>query len=66
MADQKGGAGIVGDHFLQQVQGLQIEVVGGLVQYQEIGRHGEQLGEQEPRPLAAGKHLDRSARLLRA
>ena len=64
MADDQGGAGIVGDHFFQQVECLQIEIVGGLVQHKKIRRRGEQLGQQQPCPFAARQHLHRRAGLL--
>ena len=35
VADQKDGAGIVRDHFLQQIERFEIEVVGRLVEHQE-------------------------------
>ena len=37
MADQQHGAGVVGEHLLQQVEGLEIEIVGRLVEDQQVG-----------------------------
>ena len=43
---------------LQDVAGLDVEVVRRLVEAQEIGRIGEELGEGEAGLLAAGQHAD--------
>ena len=37
VADQQDRAGIIGQHFLQQVQRFQVEIVGRLVQHQQVG-----------------------------
>jgi hypothetical protein len=48
VADDQDSAFIVGDHFLQQVQRLEIEVVGRLVQHEQVGFAGEFPGQQQP------------------
>ena len=55
---------MIGQHLLEQVQGLDVEVVGGLVEDQEVGGLGQDLGEQQTVALAAGERLDRLAGLL--
>ncbi len=58
MAHQKNRAVVIGQHLLQQIQGIEIEIVGGLVHDQQIAGLGEQAGEQEARPLAAREPRD--------
>ena len=41
----------------QHLAGCHVEVVGGLVEHQEVRGAQQQLGEREPRLLAAGEHL---------
>ena len=45
----------------QPQHGFQIQVVGGLVQQQQIGAAHQRLGKIEPHPPAAGKGFDRLA-----
>ncbi len=40
VARENDGAFIVGKHLLQQIERLEIEIVGRLVEDEEIGRHG--------------------------
>ncbi|MFN3077515.1 MAG: hypothetical protein ABT940_11655, partial [Alphaproteobacteria bacterium] len=47
MADQQQGSFVLVQHFLQQVQGIHVEIVGGLVQDQEIAGLGQQFGQQQ-------------------
>jgi hypothetical protein len=49
---------IIGDHFLQQVERLEIEIVGRLVEHQQVRRPGEFAREQQPRALAARQRAD--------
>ena len=58
-------AGIVGDHLLQEVERLEVEVVGRLVEHQQVRGRGERAGEHEAAALAAGERADRLAGLLR-
>ena len=57
MADQDDRAVIFAEHFLQQVEGFDIEIVGRLVEHQQIVRPGEQLCQQQPVALPAGEVL---------
>ena len=63
MADQQHRAVIVVEHFLHQVQGLDVEVVGRFVQHQKVAVPRHQLGQQQPRLLAPGQRGDRRPRL---
>ncbi len=59
---------VVGDHqqrplvggqiLLQPAQGLKVQVVGGLVQYQEAGLFQQQLGDGQPGLLPAAEFVD--------
>ena len=66
MADQDDGAGIIRQQFLQQFQRLQIEIVGGFVQHQQIGLLGQRHSQRHAAALAAGQHADLGAGLFRA
>ena len=50
-------AGEVYQGFVQAGDGLQVQVVGGLVQNQAIGAAEHQLGEHTAHLLPSGKHL---------
>ena len=65
MADQDHRAGKAGHQFLQQIQRLHVEIVGRLVEHQQIGRPRQHARQDQPRPLAAGQLAHRRARLLR-
>ena len=52
MADQQQRARVGLQHALQQVDGFEVEVVGGFVQHQQVGRAGEQPGQQQAVALA--------------
>ena len=58
VADNQDGAVIFGDHFLKQVERFHVQIVGRLVQHQEIMRLGKQLCQQQPVLLAAGQGGD--------
>jgi len=64
VADQQHRAGVIGQLLLQQVERLQIEIVGRLVENQQVRRAGEGAGQGEPGSLAAGQYADRGAGLL--
>jgi len=49
---------------LQQLERLEVEVVGGLVEHQDIGRPREQPGQQQPVALAARQRLHGRTRPL--
>ena len=53
VADEEHGARVVLQQFFQQVDGFDVQVVGGLVQHQHGGGAGEQAGQQQAVALAA-------------
>ena len=61
MADQQQGALVVDQLFLQEFQGFRIQIVGGLIEYQQVEGLGEQLGQQQTVALAAGQGFHRLA-----
>ena len=66
MADHQHSTGKTQQDLFQQLERLDIEVVGRFVEHQQVGRLAEQASQQEPCPLAARERLDRRARALRA
>ncbi|MNY62997.1 hypothetical protein D3C86_1999000 [compost metagenome] len=66
MADHQHGALERQQDLFEQLEGFHVEVVGRLVQHQQVGRLAEQLGQQQARTLAARQRLDRRAGALRA
>ena len=64
MADDDDRAGIIRDHLLQQVEGFEIEIVGRLVEHQQIRRQRQGAGQQQARALAARQARHGRARLL--
>ena len=64
MADQQDRPLVLDQQALEQLQRLDVEVVGRLVEDQHVRRPGEQLRQQEPAPLAAGEELDQAPRPL--
>ena len=66
MADDDQRAGIIGEHFLEQIERLEIEIVGRLVEHQKIRGLRQRAREQQPSALAAREPADRRARLFRA
>ena len=65
MADHQHGAVEGQQDLFQQFQGFHVEVVGRFVEYQQVGRLAEQLGQQQARALTTRQRLDRRARTLR-
>ena len=65
MADQEQRAGVFLQRRLQQLERLDVEVVGRLVQHQQVRRPREQAREQQAVALAAREHRDRRLRALR-
>ncbi len=53
MAHQEQGPLVFQQKLFQELDGLDVEVVGRLVHHQEIGRAGEELRQEQPVPLAA-------------
>ena len=52
MAHQKHRAVVALQQVFQQFQGVDVEVVGGLVQHQHVGGAGKQTGQKQPVALA--------------
>ena len=63
VADQQQRALVFGQHVLQQVERVHVEVVGRLVQHDQVAGLGEQLGQHQARALAAGQQAHRHGRL---
>ena len=57
MAHHQRGARIIAHHFFQEIQRFQIQIVGGFVQHQEVGRNGEEPGQQVEEDLRRFKQL---------
>ena len=64
VADQEHRSGKVRDELLEQLQRLDVEVVGRLVEDQHVGGPREQPREQQPVALAAGQRSHRRLRAL--
>ena len=58
MAHDQHGAFVIGDDLLQQVERLEVEVVGRFVEYQQVGRLGELASQQQSAAFAARQHAD--------
>jgi pimeloyl-ACP methyl ester carboxylesterase len=58
VADQQHRADILGEPLLQQVERFQIEIVGRLVEYQQVRRLGEGASQGEPGVVTTGQHAD--------
>ena len=65
MAHEKQGAGVAREHLLEEVERFEVEVVGGLVQHEKVGRTHQGTRDHQPATLAARQRLHRGARLLR-
>src|SRR5688500_6640305 len=63
VGDEDDGAGEGVEGVLEHVARLDIEVVGGLVQAQQVRRIGKKLRQRQPRLLAAGEQDRKSTRL---
>ena len=55
VADDEHGAVVVGDKAAQPLDALEIQVVGGLVEQQQVGVAQEELGERDTHLPAAGE-----------
>ena len=66
MADQQNRPRIFGKPLLQQVQCLQIQIVGRLIKHQQIGWQSKSTRQGQPTTLPAGQHADWRPGLLRA
>jgi hypothetical protein len=56
MADEKHRAGIIADHLFQHVERFEIEIIGGLVEHQNVGRLRQRPRQHQPAALAAGEN----------
>ena len=56
VADEDDGAGIVAQHFLQHVERLEVEIVGRLVEHQQVRGLGQRARQHQPAALAAREH----------
>jgi len=65
VADDQDRAGIVAEQLLQQVERLQIEIVGRLVEHHQVRRLRQRARQRQPAALAARQLADRRARLIR-
>ena len=59
VGDNEDGARIGLEVALEPVHALGIEVVGGLVEQQEVGRLQQQLAQGDPATLSSGEDVDR-------
>lgn len=66
MTDHQHGALEGQQNLFKQLRGFNVRVVGRFVEYQQVGRLAEQLGQQQTGTLATGQRLDRRAGTLRA
>jgi hypothetical protein len=62
--DQDQRAGKFEQILFQDFERGNVEIVGGLVEQQHVGRLEHELGDEHPRPLAAGEVADRLVELL--
>ena len=60
MRHQQQGSAITGEPLLKPNHGFQIEVVGGLIEQQQVGTADQRLREIEPHAPAAGKRRHRA------
>ena len=60
MADEKHRAPVLLQQLLEQLQRVDVQVVGGFVQHQHIGGQGEQPGQQQAVALATGQGAHRA------
>jgi len=57
--DQQDGAGERAQRILERLPALEVEVVGGLVEEQDVAPPEEDTGHLHPAPLTSGEHLQR-------
>ena len=65
MADQQHRALVIEEQLFQQFQGFHVEIVGRFIQNEQIGRAGEQFGQQQAIFFPTGQDPDRRPRPLR-
>src|SRR5216684_8460820 len=59
VGDEEEGAGVVLERRLEELEGFDVEVVGWLVEDQDVRRTGEEASEEKAVALAAGEHAHR-------
>ncbi len=59
MADQQDRSRKVGDQLLEQLEGLDVEIVGGLVEHEDVCRPGKEPRQQQSIALATGQGAHR-------
>ena len=64
VADEQQRAGPLDELRLEQLERLEIEIVGRLVEHEHVRRPREQPGEQQPIAFAARQRLHRRLRAL--
>jgi hypothetical protein len=58
MGDCQHGTGVRGEMLLQPLHALGVQVVGGLVEQQQVGLAQQQLAQGDPATLTTGEHRD--------
>ena len=58
MADQQNGSVVVRQFLLQKIQGLEVQIIGRLIEHEKIVGTREQFGEQQTVPLPARQGRD--------
>ncbi len=58
VADHDHAAGVVEDRLFERPQRIDVEVVGRLVEQEQVGAAAQQLGQVDAVALAAGEHAD--------
>ena len=64
MAHQQHGAGKFHKAFFEKLQRFDVQIVGGLIEHEQVHRPAEQRGEHGPVLLAAGQRAQRHAQAL--
>ena len=64
--DEDEGARVIGERFGERLAHLDVEVVRGLVEEQQVGLAPDDECQREPRLLAAGEGADRAHRMVAA
>jgi hypothetical protein len=59
VADHDHGAGVALEPGFQPDQGVQVQVVGGFVEQQQVGRAHQRAGQLQAHAPAAGEAVDR-------
>ena len=64
MTDEQYRPRVIVQQLLQQIERFEVEVVGRLVEHENVRRLGQHAGEQQSRTLATRQHADRATRLF--